>query len=318
MRIVALDGYALNPGDLSWDALAELGNLTVYPRTSPAEFTARFGEAEIAVTNKVPFDAERIASLPHLKFIAVTATGYNVIDTAAARRHGVAVSNVPAYSTDSVAQHAFALILNLAGRIDEHARAVEKGDWTRSPDMNLMLHAPIELAGKTIGIIGFGAIGRRVAELAHALGMKVLGYSRSRKNAPSYQPFAWADLPEILAASDVISLHVPQTPETTGLIDRNTLGRMKPGALLINTARGGLVNERDLADALNTGRIAGAGLDVVAIEPMAAENPLRAAKNCIITPHIAWATLEARRRCMAITAANIAAFLKEQPINVVN
>lgn len=318
MRIVTLDGYSLNPGDLSWDAVAELGNLTIYPRTSPAEFSARFSEAEIAVTNKVPFDAARIASLPHLKFIAVTATGYNIIDIAAARQHGVTVSNVPAYSTDSVAQHAFALMLNLASRIDEHARAVEKGDWIRSPDMNLMLHTPMELAGKTIGIIGFGEIGRRVAELAHVLGMKVLGYSRSRKNAPSYQPFAWADLPEILATSDVISLHVPQTPETTGMINKNAIGQMKPHAILINTARGGLINERDLADALNAGRIAGAGLDVVAVEPMAADNPLRAAKNCIITPHIAWATREARQRCMEITAANIAAFLKGKPINVVS
>ncbi len=318
MQIVALDGNPLNPGDISWDAVASQGELTCHLRTSPAEVAERCASAEIVVTNKVPFDAQRLATLPKLKLIAVTATGYNIIDTQAARKQGVVVSNVPAYSTDSVAQMTFGLILNLASRISEHAQAVAEGKWITSPDMNLMLHSPTELTGKTIGIIGFGQIGRKVGDIAHAMGMKVRAFSRSRKDKPAYSNFAWANPDEIYKQADVITLHLPQTAETAGMINQKNIGLMKKTAILINTARGGLVNEKDLADALNTERIAGAGLDVVTVEPMAADNPLRTAKNCIITPHIAWASREARQRCMAITAANIAAFIQGRPINVVN
>lgn len=318
MRIVALDGHALNPGDISWDAVSTLGEFVLYPRTMPQDFAARCADAEIAVTNKVPFDAARIAALPKLKMISVTATGYNIIDLQAAKQHGIIVSNVPAYSTDSVAQHAFALILNLASGISLHAKAVAEGQWIKSPDINFTLGPLTELAGKTLGIIGFGQIGRRVAEIAHVLGMKVLAYNRSQRHTPTYTPFAWATLQEVYAQSDVISLHTPQTSDTAGMINKEALSQMKRTAILINTSRGCLVNEKDLAEALNSGRIAGAGLDVVAIEPMAADNPLRTARNCVITPHIAWATLEARTRCMAITASNIAAFIQGKPIHVVN
>jgi len=320
MIIVVLDGQALNPtpgGDLDWSAVARSGTVEIFPRTPPELVVERLRGAQVAITNKVPFDAARLAELPELKLIAVTATGYNIIDTVAARERGVVVSNVPAYSTDSVAQHVFALILELTLQVGLHDQAVHAGEWLTSDDFCFCKAPLIELAGKTLGLIGFGQIGRKTGEIAHAFGMKVLAYSRSKTQRADF-PFHWTEPDEIFRQADVISLHVPQTPETTTLINQRTLGLMKPTAFLINTARGGLVHETDLAEALQAGRIRGAGLDVLATEPMRRDNPLLTAPNCIITPHMAWATHEARSRCMQITAENIAAFAAGRPQNVVN
>ena len=318
MRIVVLDGHTLNPGDNPWDPLKALGELTVYERTSAEEIVPRTAGADIAVTNKVPFSAEALQALPGLKFIAVTATGYDCVDVAAARRQGVVVSNVPEYATDAVAQFVFALLLELCHHVAYHNALVRAGQWAQCPDFAFWNWPLIELAGKTMGIVGFGRIGRRVGELAHAFGMAVVACDRHRADRPDYEPFRWLELEELFAAADVVSLHCPQTDSTRGLVDRALLDRMKPSAFLINTARGGLVVEQDLADALNADRIAGAAVDVVSAEPIRIDNPLLSAKNCIITPHIAWATLAARRRLMAATAENIRAFLAGRPINVVS
>lgn len=320
MKIVVLDGQALNPtpgGDLDWNAVEQSGTLEIFPRTPPELVLERLRGAQVVITNKVPFDAARLAQLPELKLIAVTATGYNIIDTEAAKKQGVTVSNVPAYSTDSVAQHVFALILELTLQVGLHDRAVHAGEWLTSDDFCFRKAPLIELAGKTLGLIGFGQIGRQTGQIAHAFGMKVLAYSRTRSQTAQY-PFQWAEPEEIFRLADFVSLHVPQTPQTTAMVNHRTLGLMKPTAFLINTARGGLVNEADLAAALNAETIRGAGLDVLAAEPMHKDNPLLTAKNCIITPHMAWATHEARARCMQITAANIAAFAAGKPQNVVN
>ncbi|MGH7214754.1 MAG: D-2-hydroxyacid dehydrogenase [Tepidisphaeraceae bacterium] len=322
MKIVALDGYTLNPGDNPWDPVQRLGELVVYDRSSAEEVITRADGADALITNKVPFDSKRLDALPKLKLICVSATGYNIIDTAAARARNVSVCNVPEYGTNSVAQFVFALLLELAHRAGDHSRGVHDGQWVRSPDWCYWVSPQIELAGLRLGIVGFGRIGRRVGELAHALGMEVLATrSASGKPAPEpgYDRFRWvASTEELFAESDVVSLHCPLTAQNTGMINGVLLSRMKRSALLINTARGGLVVEKDLAEALNAGTIAGAALDVISAEPMKADNPLRGARNCVITPHVAWATLAARKRLMEATARNIAMFKEGRPVNVVN
>ncbi|HXQ24655.1 MAG TPA: D-2-hydroxyacid dehydrogenase [Candidatus Acidoferrales bacterium] len=307
MRIVVLDGYTLNPGDNPWDEVARLGELTVYERTPTEHIVPRARDADVILTNKTPLTAATLAQLPALRFISVLATGYNIVDTEAARRRGIPVSNVPEYGTDSVAQHVFALLLELCHHVGLHDSAVKSGEWTRSPDFCFWKSPPLELAGLTMGIIGFGRIGRRVGALAQALGMRVVTAGRGM-----------ADFWKVFSAADVVSLHCPLTSENAGFVNRELLQRMKPSAFFVNTARGGLVDERALAEALNAGVLAGAAVDVVAVEPMRADNPLLTARNCVITPHIAWASLAARRRLMATTVQNVAAFLAGQPINVVN
>ena len=318
MKIAVLDGYVLNPGDNPWDGLAALGDLTVYERTPAEQIVARASGAEIILTNKTPLTAETLGRLPELQFIAVLATGYNVVDVTEARRGGIPVSNVPTYGTDSVAQFVFALLLELCHHVGDHHRLVAEGEWRRRGEFCFWDHPLVELAGKQMGIVGFGRIGRRVGELAHAFGMGVLAHDPVRARGPGYHPFARASLEEVFAAADVVSLHCPQAADNTGMVNAELLGRMKPGAFLINTARGGLVNQSDLRSALESHRLAGAAVDVVGEEPIDPDNPLLGAPNCIITPHIAWATLSARRRLMDTAVANVAAFLKGKPVNVVN
>ncbi len=318
MKIVVIDGYTLNPGDNPWDEVAALGNLLVYDRSKPEQILERTKAARIVVVNKTPLPAEILARLPQLRFIAVSATGYDCVDVAAAGRQGVPVSNVPVYGTDSVAQHVMALLLELCNRVGLHDQAVKSGEWMTVPDWSFWKTPLIELAGKTIGVVGFGRIGRRVGELAHAFGMNVLAYDPFEKQEPPYETFCWAELDELFSNSDVITLHTPLTPDLEGIVNADLLGLVKPGAFFINASRGGLVQEKDLAEALNDGRLGGAALDVVSLEPIQPDNPLLKAKNVFITPHIAWATLEARRRLLQETAGNIRAFLEGAPINVVN
>ncbi len=318
MKIVVLDGYTLGADGNSWSALDQYGAVELFDRSSPDEVVARANEATILVTNKALVRAEAVEAAPRLKFIAVSATGYDCVDVAAAQRRGILVANVPEYGTASVAQFTIALLLELCHRVGLHTEAVRAGDWSRSPDFCFWKAPQTELAGKTIGVVGLGRIGRRVGEIAHALGMGVLACSRSRTAPPGYQPFRWADLDELFARSDVITLHVPLTAETVGLVNRARLSLAKPGAMLINTSRGGLVVEQDLADALKEGRLAGAAVDVVTQEPIRPDNPLLLARNCSIAPHIAWATREARRRLLEATVANVASFLAGRPTNVVN
>jgi glycerate dehydrogenase len=318
MNIVVLDGRTLASDDNPFTPLEPYGEVAVFPYSTPEEIRTRSRDADILVVNKSRIAADVIAQTPRLKFIAVTATGYDCVDTAAARQRGIPVSNVPEYGTDSVAQFIFALLLHLCHRIDVHDAAVRAGEWASSPDFSFWKTPQIELVGKTFGIIGFGRIGRRVGELAHAFGMRVLAYDVFHGSPPAYQPFDWARFDELLPQADVITLHSPLTPQTAGMVNRDFLKKCKPTAFLINAARGPLVVEADLADALNHGRLAGAAVDVVSQEPIKPDNPLLTARNCVITPHIAWATLGARRRLMAATAANIAQFLAGKPINVVN
>ncbi len=317
MNIVVLDGHTLNPGDNPWDELAGLGKLTVHARTAPSEVVERAREADILLTNKTRLPAEVIGNLPRLKFVAVLATGYDVVDVAACAGRGIPVSNVPGYGTASVAQHVFALVLELANEAGSHDAAVRAGEW-RGPDWCFWKRPVLELSGRTMGIVGLGSIGRAVAHLAHAFGMRVAAHSRSRREPLPYPGFAWLDLPELFAESDVISLHCPQTRDNAGFVDKSLIARMKPEAMLINTARGGLVNEADLAAALNAGAIRGAGLDVVSVEPIRPDNPLLTARNCVITPHMAWASREARKRLMDASAGNVRAFLAGRPVNVVD
>jgi glycerate dehydrogenase len=317
MKIVALDGYTLNPGDNSWDGIARLGVFACHDRTPPDQIVERAEDAAVIVTNKAPLPAATIARLPALKFIAVTATGYNIVDVAAARARGIPVSNVPIYGTDTVAEYVFALLLNFYRQPQFHSELVKKGEWTRSGEWTFWRTPLAELAGRTIGIVGFGRIGRRVGELAAAFKMKVLANDTFHGNPPAY-PFAWREIPELFAESDVVTLHCNLTAENNGMVDAALLSRMRKTAYLINAARGPLVKDADLAAALRQGKIAGAALDVVSAEPIPADSPLLGAPNLTLTPHIAWATLEARRRMMAQTAENIAAFLSGHPINVVN
>lgn len=317
MKITGLDGHTLNPGDNPWKEIEALGELTIYERTPADKIIERAIDADIILTNKVPLSAEILDQLPNLKFVSVLATGYNIIDTAACAARGIPVSNVPVYSTDAVAEFVFSLILDFAKRPAFHSTLAKEGAWESCPDFCFWenLHFR-ELAGKTMGLIGFGRIGQRVGELAAAFKMNILAHSRSQSAATAF-PFAWASITEILESSDFVSLHCPLTPETHGLISATSLAKMKPTAFLVNTARGPLINEQALADALKTGLIAGAACDVVSAEPILPTNPLLHAKNLTLTPHIAWAAIEARQRLMAITAQNIAAFLSGNSINTV-
>lgn len=317
MKIVILDGYTTNPGDNPWDCIKELGDATIYDRTSRDQFFERAANADILVTNKNLFTEETLQRLPELKCICVLATGVNNIDVQAAAARGIVVCNVPAYSTASVAQFTFALLLEMCHCVGLHNEQVHAGRWTAGPHFCFWDTPQVELAQKTIGIVGYGQIGSRVGMIARAIGMHVIAASRTPKPPPDYQPFEWVPVEELFSRADVVSLHCPLTEENAGFVNKSMLEMMKPTAFLINTARGGLINENDLADALNQEKIAGAGLDVVAEEPISPDNPLLKAKNCLITPHIAWATRAARKRLMHITAENIKAFLKGNPVNVV-
>jgi len=318
MNIVVIDGFTLNPGDLSWAALERLGKCTIYDRSSPKEILNRAADAEIVVTNKAVLSREHIFALPKLKYIGVTATGYNIVDVAAARERGILVCNVPAYGTRSVAQMTFALLLELTQRVGHHAQTVHEGRWSKCPDFCYWDYPLIELDGLTMGIVGFGQIGRAVADLARAFGMKILASTRSHRGDEVDAGVRFVDLDTIFKQSDVISLHCPLTPETKHLVNAQRLALMKPTAFLLNTSRGPLIDEAALADALNSGRVAGAGLDVLSVEPPLPDNPLYHAKNCFITPHIAWATRAARARLLEASIANIEAFLRGKPTNVVN
>jgi len=318
MILVVLDGYTLNPGDNPWDALAALGQLTVYDRTPSDQIVPRVREADIVLTNKTPLTAETLAQLPKLRFISVLATGQNIVDAAAARARGIPISNVAEYGTDSVAQHVFALLLELCHHVGQHDAAVRAGEWARSPDFCFWKAPPVELAGLTMGIVGFGQIGRRVGELARAFGMRLLVATRPAAISAARSDLESRTIPELFAEADVISLHCPLTPENTRFVNHVLLAKMRGSAFFINTARGGLVDEHALADALNAGTLAGAAVDVVSVEPMPPDNPLLHARNCIITPHIAWGSLAARRRLMAATVKNVEAFLAGRPISVVN
>lgn len=318
MQLTVLDGRTLNPGDNPWTLIETLGRLQVFDRTETQEVLDHMGDSSIAITNKFPFDAATIDALPRMKMIAVTATGYNVIDTAHARRKGITVSNVPAYSTDSVAQHVFAMLLSFLHAPQRHHDAVISGQWQLAKDFSFSLRSLTELKGKTLGVIGLGKIGRATATVAAAFGMKVIAHSRTETNPLETMDFRWVSQDELFSQSDVISIHCPQTEDNAQFVDERLLALMKPSGILINTARGGLINESHLAVALEAGQLAGALLDVTSTEPIHSDNPLLGAKNCMITPHIAWATLEARRRAMAITYENIKAFLDGSPVNVVS
>jgi len=319
MKIVVLDGYTENPGDLSWKGLENLGELKVYDRTTEhSKIVERIGDAEAVYTNKTPITRQTIEACQNLKFIGALATGYNIIDTEAAREAGIIVSNIPSYGTDAVAQYAIALLLELCHHVGEHSQCVKSGEWTNHEDWCFWKYPLIELAGKTMGIIGFGRIGRRTARIAGALGMKVLAYDSSPREELETETCHFTSLEELLAESDVISLHCPLFPATQGIINKENISRMKDGVMIINNSRGPLIVEADLRDALNSGKVAGAALDVVSVEPIHMDNPLLAAKNCIITPHIAWAPKESRQRLMDIAVDNLKAFMSGRPENVVN
>lgn len=317
MKIVVLDGYTLNPGDLSWASVEMLGEVTIYDRTPPELVMERAMEADIVWTNKTPMGADVIESLPNLKYIGVLATGYDVVDVGAAAKRGIPVTNIPAYSTHSVAQFVFALLLELCHRVGVHGEAVRDGNWASNPDFSFWRSPLVELYGKTLGVIGLGRIGEQTARVAQALGMQVIAATRSSKPAP-IEGMRMVSREELVREADVISLHCPLTPETMGMVNQAFLERMKPSAFLINTARGKLIVEQDLADALNNGIIAGAALDVLSTEPPAADHPLTTAANCIVTPHIAWATREARARLMDTAVDNLVAFRGGTLVNVVN
>lgn len=317
MNIVVLDGHTLNPGDLSWAGLEALGECTVCDRTAPELTVERCRDAEAVLTNKVVLGRAELAQLPRLRYIGVLATGYNIVDVAAARERGIVVANIPAYGTRSVAQTTFAHLLELTQHVGHHAQTVRDGRWTQSKDFCYWDFPLVELEGLTLGLVGFGRIGRAVAEVALAFGMKVLAHTRSG-GPGEVAGVTMTDLETVFRKSDVVSLHCPLTTENKGLVNAARLSLMKPTAFLINTSRGPLVNEADLAAALNAGQIAGAGLDVLAIEPPRPDNPLLTAKNCLITPHIAWATAAARRRLMDIAINNLRAFIAGTPVNQVN
>lgn len=319
MKIVVLDGYTLNPGDLSWSELEALGDCTVHDRTAPEQVAERVREAAAVLTNKVALDAEAMAQAPRLQYIGVLATGFNIVDVEAARRRGVAVANVPGYSTDSVAQLTFALLLELTHHVGHHAETVRAGHWSAGPDFSYQDFPLIELRGLTLGIIGFGQIGRAVARLARCFGLGVLAHRRPRALADGdWADIEFVDLDTLFRRSDVVSLHCPLTPETAGLIGPDSLRRMKPGAFLLNTSRGPLVDEAALAEALDAGRLAGAGLDVLSREPPPLDDPLLRARNCLVTPHLAWASGAARTRLMTAAADNLHAFQTGRRLNRVD
>ena len=317
MKIVVVDGYTLNPGDLSWDDLRALGECEVYERSTDEELLSRSEAAEILLTNKMEVRGRHMERLPKLRYIGVTATGYNIVDVVAAREQGIVVTNVPAYGTASVAQMTFALLLELCHRTGHHAQTVSDGRWAKSPDFCYWDYPLVELDGLTMGIIGLGRIGHAVARLAQAFGMKVVATGRSKpKDLPAN--IAWLDLETLLHTSDVVSLHCPLTAETKQMINAQRLKLMNPTAFLVNTSRGPLIDEAALAAALHAGQIAGAGLDVLSVEPPAADNPLYKAPNCFVTPHISWATRAARSRLMRVAVENVRAFIGGKPQNVVS
>ena len=318
MRIVVLDGYTENPGDLSWDGLKDLGELVVYDRTEKSDIVSRIADAEVVVTNKTPITRQVLDACPSVRYIAVLATGYNVVDTAYAKEKGIAVSNVPSYGTDGVAQAAIALLLELCLHVGHHDQAVHQGRWERCPDFCFWDYPLLELAGKTMGIIGFGRIGHRTGQIAKALGMRVIVNNPTKNEQFEQEGFVYVDQDTLLRQSDVIALHCPLTPATQGLVNKRTIALMKDGVLLINNSRGGLVVEQDLADALDAGKVGGAAVDVVSTEPIKKDNPLLRAKNCIITPHMSWGAKEARGRIMETTVANVRSYLAGRPLNVVN
>ena len=319
MNIVILDGYTENPGDLSWDGFRAYGDVTVYDRTpfDEQEIIRRIGDAEIVYTNKTPLSRAVIEACPSVRFIGALSTGYNVIDIAAAKEKGIPVSNVPAYGTDAVGQFAIALLLEICSKVGHHDEAVHEGRWAANPDFCFWDGSLIELAGKTMGILGYGRIGKKTGTIAKALGMRVIANSRSRYEG-SDEIAEFVDVDTLLRTSDVIALHCPLFPETTGIICKENIDKMKDGVIIINNSRGPLVVEQDLADALNSGKVYAAGLDVVSTEPIREDNPLLTAKNCIITPHISWAPIEARGRIMDTSVENLKAFLEGSPIHVVN
>ncbi|CAN7708312.1 D-2-hydroxyacid dehydrogenase [Paenibacillus sp. LjRoot153] len=317
MNIVVLDGYTLNPGDLDWNGLQALGELTVYERTSESEIVERAAQADMVLTNKTPLSAQTLEQLPKLRYVGVLATGYNIVDVQAAKEKGILVTNVPAYSTYSVAQLVFALVLAFCHRVQRHSDSVLQGDWAGSVDFSYSVSPLVELNGQTMGLIGFGQIGKQTALIAQAMGMKVIATGSGRSVPQPVDGIEWVSLEELLQRADVISLHCPLTPATNELINAERIALMKSSAILINTARGGLLNEADVAQALNEGRLAGAGLDVLTVEPPKPDNPLLHAQNVIITPHIAWATKEARARLMSVASSNARSFVEGQPVNVI-
>ena len=308
MKIVILDGYTENPGDLSWDGFAAQGELTVYEHTMAEDIIPRIGDAEIVITNKTPVTAQTLSACPQIRYVGVLATGYNVVDIAAARERGIVVTNVPTYGTAAVAQHTFALLLELCHRAGAHNAAVQQGKWTNGRDFCFWDYPLTELSGKTMGVIGYGRIGRAVANIARAFGMQVLACS-------AHGGEGLVSLDEILAQSDVISLHCPLTGENEKMFNRETIARMKDGVMIVNTARGQLIDEEALREALLSGTVFGAAVDVAGVEPIRADNPLLGLENCIITPHIAWAPKESRQRLMDVAVSNLAAFLKGEPVN---
>lgn len=318
MKIVVLDGYTLNPGDISWEGMEALGDVTVYDRTKEDEIVARIGDAEVVYTNKTPITRETLDACPSVKFIGVLATGYNVVDIEAAKEKGIPVSNIPTYGTAAVSQFAIALLLELCHHVGEHSQAVKAGDWSSNPDWCFWNYPLVELAGKTMGIIGFGRIGQDTGKIAQALGMKVLAYDAYQKPELETETCKYADLDTLFAESDVISLHCPLFPSTQGIINKENIAKMKDGVMIINDSRGPLIVEEDLRDALNSGKVAGAAVDVVSTEPIQMDNPLLDAKNCIITPHIAWAPKESRQRLMDIAVDNLKCYAEGKPQNVVN
>ena len=317
MNIVYTDAYTLNPGDLDWGPITSQGHVTLYDRTSPEQLLERVADAELVLSNKVRFDRATLEQLPKLRYIGVTATGYDIIDVVAAREQGIMVTNVKGYGSDAVAQHTFALLLELSNHVGLHGQSVRAGEWVNAQDWCYWKSPLTELAGKTLGLVGFGDIGRKVAEIGRAFGMNVL---INRRHTTDSLPngIRYVDLETLFSESDVVSLHCPATAENTGFVDQTLLRKMKPTAFLVNTSRGKLIVEQDLANALNEGLLAGAGLDVVLVEPPVANNPLLTAKNCLLTPHVAWASQEARQRLLLRVAENMAAFLAGNPINVVS
>lgn len=317
MKIVILDGHAVNPEDLSWDCLKQFGDVTVYEYTEEHQISDRIGDAEIVLTNKTPLTEDIFARCSNIRLVCVLATGYNVVDCDAARKRGIPVCNVPDYGTAAVAQFTFSLLLEICNAVGHHNDAVHNGDWQNSPYFCFWNTPQMELAGKTLGIIGFGRIGRAVGRIAKAMGMEVIAYNRSR-HPEGEEIGEYVELGTLLARADIISLHCPLTAENTGLINRNTIAKMKNGAILLNTARGGLLNEQDVADALRSGKLRYAAVDVVSKEPIDPNNPLLTAPNCIITPHMAWAPIEARQRILDCTVRSIEGCLAGKPVNTVN
>lgn len=318
MKIVVLDGFTLNPGDLSWDGFEKLGDVTVYDRTTLDEIVNKAYDCEIILTNKTPLSRETLKKLPNLKYIGVLATGYNVVDVKAAKEMGVIVTNTPAYGTSAVAQFVFALLLEICHHVGEHNEVVKKGDWTNGKDFCFWNYPLIELEGKTMGIIGMGRIGRVTSKIAQAFGMNVLAFNPSKDESLISDTFKYVELDQLYANSDVVNLHCPLFDSTKGIINKESIKKMKSGVIIINTSRGPLIVEKDLADALNSGKVAGAAVDVMSLEPVQMDNPLMNAENCIITPHIAWAPKESRERLMDIAVNNLIQFTKKTPINVVS